>query len=399
MEDRPDAVPALTPFMERLALSLFPDQWPGLSQWVTGGNTDPIKCIPEDLILTFCIQAPPELFQAAGLMPLHLACGSHAAAAAAPLNLPALTCPLIKSAAGRVAPHLKALGKIPLVLPLTCDWTVRFGELAGLFPPGDIPDHVHLLELPRQRRHVQSEARFLSAIKALKDWLEDRIQRKITPRDILRALEDQARAALAFEQLRRRRRRGEIPHLHFALITNALAWSRPGEWTDWTRAYLNERKPTAPSGTPVFLTGSPLVFPNYKLFFLAERAGLSIQADDVCTLERAFNGPVPFRDKSEHALLSALAQRHHTACSCPVFADNRHRMNALVQALEQDGIRGVIFHALKGCHPFDMDAGILERQLKDRGIRFLKIETDYVKEDEQTLLTRLEAFGRSLTKE
>ena len=118
--------------------------------------------------------------------------------------------------------------------------------------------------------------------------------------------------------------------------------------------------------------------------------------DDLCSGGRVFPGAAAYEDGSDYALIRALAERHHKACTCPTFADNDRRLNRLVHTLETKNIRGVVFHVLKGCHPFDMDAGILEERLKEKNVRFLKIETDYVREDEQNIVTRLEAFSRTL---
>ncbi|WP_418599249.1 2-hydroxyacyl-CoA dehydratase [Phascolarctobacterium faecium] len=43
-----------------------------------------------------------------------------------------------------------------------------------------------------------------------------------------------------------------------------------------------------------------------------------------------------------------------------------------------------------------MEAITIERKLKEHGLKFIKIETDYGKEDSQNILTRLEAFKQTL---
>ena len=167
-------------------------------------------------------------------------------------------------------------------------------------------------------------------------------------------------------------------------------------WTRHGKEYLSSTGNRV-SGLPgVYLTGSPVVFPNYKILDLIEQAGMQVMADDICTLERSFSGGIAFEDKSEYALLRALANRYHQGVTCPTFADNERRINAIFNGIGKTSVNGVIFHVLKGCHPYDMEAGLMETQLKKKNIRFLKIETDYVQEDEQNILTRLEAFRRTL---
>jgi benzoyl-CoA reductase/2-hydroxyglutaryl-CoA dehydratase subunit BcrC/BadD/HgdB len=187
-----------------------------------------------------------------------------------------------------------------------------------------------------------------------------------------------------------------VPAIHFAVIANALPYQDIDRWIAHAHGYIHALAPAEKRDPPVFLTGSPIVFPNYKLFNLIENAGMAVAADDICSLERAFAGGVTYEDPSEYALLNALAQRSHKACICPTFADNRKRISAILNVLKKEKIKGIIFHVLKGCHPYDMESGLLETRLKQSGFQFLKIETDYVREDEQNIVTRLEAFRRTL---
>ena len=376
IRNRFDYTEHLEPFINTLGKILFMDEF--------------IDNAKENVIMTPCIQAPLELFHAADVQPFRLACGSFAVQNMAPLHLPALTCPMIKSISGLL--EMNSVSGTPLVIPTTCDWVVKFSELTGLYDTADI----HFMELPHLREAERSSKRWHNEIKIFKNWLEKTIGHKISSKMLLNSIKIHAKASELYNRLINLRRQQVIPSLHFALITNALSYQDIETWMSAVDLYiLNHREPEI--GTvPVFLSGSPIAFPNYKMLTLIENAGMSVAADDLCTMERTFQGSTPYEDTSEFSLLKALAQRYQKACSCPTFADNQRRLNAMVHTLEQHSIKGVIFHVLKGCHPYDMEAGILENQLKHRGIRFLKIETDYVKEDEQNIVTRLEAFKRTL---
>jgi benzoyl-CoA reductase/2-hydroxyglutaryl-CoA dehydratase subunit BcrC/BadD/HgdB len=95
-------------------------------------------------------------------------------------------------------------------------------------------------------------------------------------------------------------------------------------------------------------------------------------------------------------MIDALAQRYHLGCLCPAFADNDRRINNILSPERRGLFRGVVFHVLKGCHPFDLESLVLEGSIKEAGLRFIRLETDYAREDSQTLLTRLEAFRETL---
>lgn len=382
IRSRSDYTKALDPFLDTLARSLFP--------------ADVMADSPKPTVFTTCIQAPLELFHAAGIRPFRLACGSHAACDTAPLHLPALTCPVVKSLSGlmQITPEMS---DARFVIPLTCDWVVRLAQLTGIDQTG----RIHYLDLPRLREDERAADRWLTEIRRLKTVLETIAQKKIRPGDLLTSVRRYARAFHLFGQLTELRRNQALPPVYFALMANALPHMDIDEWIDRARDCTAAFIEADALKTPVFLTGSPILFPNYKLLDLIDGAGMTVAGDDLCTMERVFPGAVTWEDRSEFALLRALSQRHHTACSCPTFADNGRRINALVsaliRALAQSGARGVICHVLKGCHPFDMESGILERAVREKGFRFLRIETDYVKEDEQNLVTRLEAFSRTLT--
>ena len=367
----------LSPFLKSLGRSL---------------NREPLPDKALELnVFSLCVQAPPELFHAAGLPVARLACGSFAARDAAPQHLPALACPMIKSLAGLLS--LEGEGRdLNLVIPTTCDWVVKFAELTGL----DRSGHIHFMELPHLRESETASRRWIQEINSLKSWIENLSGRRISPKQLLASIRVFNKAAVVFEQLLALRRDQGGPGIHFALILNAFGLMNIEAWTGAVHAYIRDQRGPEHRRTPVFLSGSPVVFPNYKMIHLIENAGMYVAGDDVCTLERAFPGATAYKDRSAYSLVQALADRHHKACICPTFADNYRRMDRLVTEVRQHGVKGVIFHVLKGCHPYDMEAGLVEQRLKQEGIRYLKIETDYVKADEQNIVTRLEAFSRSI---
>lgn len=376
---RNDYTPELEPFLEVLKQSLFPAGF--------------FKKNDKPSIVSLCIQAPMELFHAAGVQVYKLACGSYTAQNLAPLHLPALTCPMIKSVAGMLQSDGKLdLKQLKFVVPTTCDWVVKFSELIGIYDTSEI----QFLELPHLRQDEGSSRRFLKEIQQLKQWLATITHKPIGAKMIVQSIQRYAKAWALFSRLIEMKRAQMVPAIHFAVIANALPYQDIDQWIAHARAYIHGLEPAGKIYAPVFLAGSPIVFPNYKLLNLIENAGMAVVADDICSLERAFAGAVTYEDNSEYALLSALAQRNHKACICPTFADNHRRINAILNILKKEKIKGIIFHVLKGCHPYDMESALLETRLKELGFRFLKIETDYVREDEQNIVTRLEAFRRTL---
>ncbi|MBN1931125.1 MAG: 2-hydroxyacyl-CoA dehydratase [Desulfobacterales bacterium] len=378
IRQQPDYISEIEPFLNVLKYSLHPCEFQ--------------QQINSTMVMALCIQAPLELFHAARVRIFKLACGSFAARNMATRSLPALTCPMIKSSTGMLQSQNNFdLNRQYMVFPTTCDWVVKWRELTGMDKR-----QTHYMDLPHLRENEQSSNKWLEELYSLKKWLEAIVKKSITRKDIFKAIKAYMDAFRIFSKLIELRRQQRISSVHFAVITNALTYDNIENWTACTGRYIlypfHEKK----ESIPIFLAGSPIIFPNVKLLTLIEASSMRVAADDICSMERVFPGPACYEDKSEYALMRALSHRYHRACICPTFADNERRLNGMVNVLKNGKIKGVIFHVLKGCHPYDIESVIMENKLKTLGYRFLKIETDYVKEDEQNIVTRLEAFRQTL---
>ncbi|MCP4686814.1 MAG: 2-hydroxyacyl-CoA dehydratase [Desulfobacterales bacterium] len=397
---RADHHPAWDYFLDMLARPLTP----GALQEAVG----------RPLVEHLCNQAPYELFHAMGVHPIRLGSGCFSVGRLVASRVPVLMCPMLKAAAGMTRLHDGApsndaspgVGGAPAlrVAPTTCDWVVKFPEITGA-PPADAPStdapsaRMHFMELPHLRQGEKGQARWLEEIYDLVRFLENRTGRKLKRKILLSSVRTFMRAWSALGSLIELRREGRIAGVWFMAATNSFMLDSVERWTENIHRAMEAVKahPRAPGGQGVYLAGSPIVFPNFKLPELIEAAGMHIRGDDLCTSERIWPGAVCYDDPSRHGLLRALAERYHNACICPTFADNERRINKIFNTLQRRGIRGVIHHVLKGCHPFDIESFDLEPRLKRHGYKFLKIETDYVQEDSRNLLTRLEAFGTMLT--
>ncbi|MDR1165369.1 MAG: 2-hydroxyacyl-CoA dehydratase family protein [Deltaproteobacteria bacterium] len=347
-----------------------------------------------------CLQAPLEIMWAQGFAPLKIYSGSFGAANLTSPRLPALACPTVKAILGETELS-PALVEIPWVLPLTCDWIVKFAETRAIF--GDFPGPVHFLEVPRRKESPRACQRFVAEIYAFSDFLRENggiALKRRNLEDSIRLLEE---IRVVFGELIRLRRKGLVPLIYFSLIAASFFLDRPEKFLDSLREAARHfrekgRESAAPQeGSGVFLSGSPLFFPNLKILHLLERAGLSVLGDDLCSGERIFPRHVEISDPSLDGLVDSLADAYHRGCLCPVFAENERRSAIIKEATLEAAIRGVVFHSLKGCHPYDLDSFPLEEKLRSWGLKFLKIETDYSSEDSQNLLTRLEAFRPTLT--
>jgi benzoyl-CoA reductase/2-hydroxyglutaryl-CoA dehydratase subunit BcrC/BadD/HgdB len=353
------------------------------------------------LVALMCLQAPLELFHALGLQPFKVYGGSHAGARLSSPLLPAIMCPMLRSALGALSvPGLRPEdGWKAFVAPTTCDWVVKIDELFAATGVS-APCPSWRLELPHLKDRPESQERWLEEIYGLKTFLlKTAGLKKLDRKELRRSMEIFQRAWRAFSELTDLKRDGRAPLVWCAAAAGSFFHDEAESWTRRLEAALPgfRKRPRSDGSRPkVFLAGSPVFFPNLKVIRLLEEAGLECVMDDLCSSERVFPGAVFCDDRSEHGLMKALAQRYHQGCLCPTFADNDRRVNNICATAHKRLYSGVVFHVLKGCHPFDLESVSLEGKIKGEGLKFIKIETDYTAEDSQTLLTRLEAFRSSL---
>ena len=382
---RPDYAPGYDYFLRLLEGGIHPDALE--------------KRTGKTALNMFCVQAPLELIHAAGFLPFKIFSGSHAAdALGATGRLPALVCPTLRAVQGMlrlVDTSENSLVRRPWVLPTTCDWIVKLPEMARLARE-DFAPRLHWLELPHLKDSESGRERWLAEIFNLKRFLEKVADRKIDSKNLAASIAVYNRAWEAFTRLEERRREGAVPLVWFLVIANAFFLDAPERWSDAVNALIPLLK-VKDCQRRVFFAGSPVFFPNFKIPHLIEEAGLTVVGDDLCSSGRIFPGVGKMRGTSAYELITALAERYHQGCLCPTFADNDRRVNNILgQAGRDQKFDGVIFHVLKGCHPYDMESCLLEAPIKTKGLKFLRLETDYTAEDSRNLLTRIEAFQQTL---
>ena len=142
----------------------------------------------------------------------------------------------------------------------------------------------------------------------------------------------------------------------------------------------------------ILVTGSPIVFPNFKLPLLIEEMGGALVADETCMGERGAYDPPAIADQSTDGIMRALANKSTRPCTCPTFTDNKRRVYRIMQMLEDYQVQGVIYHVLRGCLVYDYEYQVLEEEMGKLGVPIIRVESDYNEEDVEQLRIRVEAF-------
>ncbi len=377
LKERADYSPELDYFLDILCMQI--------------NGPESMKHYGRPAIGLYCIQVPLELIDAMGFQPVRLINGSLVMHKLSSGLLPVLACPFIKSCVGsfyRGDSIERACDTI--VMPTTCDWNVKMDQAL----PDTIPAF-YSMELPHVKESEKGRKRWFEELIDFKEFLEKRAGHGLKKKDLLQSIDKYNRAWAVFNRLKDMRSEGRLSGTWFIIIANAFLVDRVESWTEHAEQVVEGYKYREHNMPDIFLAGAPVFYPYLKIPELIEEAGMNISGDELCTSERITNCVV-YDDTSRFGLLDALADRYHLACSCPTYSDNDRRLSSILNTMQNNGIRGMVYHMLKGCHPYDMESFYFERTVKEKGIRFLKIETDFSREDRQNILTRLEAFRETL---
>ncbi len=367
------------------------------------GGKDVIKARPgQKVIGTYCVFVPEEIIYAAGAYPVRLCAGSHDSSEVGEDFLPDVACPMVKSEMGLASmPILEFYQRCDLVaLPTSCHWKMKMGEMLEPY------DEVHLLEVPHVKESEAAREYWLQGVKEFQRRVERLTGNRITRRklrDAIRLIQGAQRQVHRFQELRKH---APAPILgRDALeVLNAYFYDEVGPWTQALAKLNDELEQRVKEGTHVapakatrfLLTGSPMVFPNWKVPFIIEDLGGIIVNDEFCTAQRYLSDMVSIDEGTMGDMQHAITERYMLPCSCPTFSNTVERRDRITRLVRDYKVEGVIYHVLKGCNPFDNELKTIEKLLQKQGIPMLKIETDYSPEDVEQLRTRIEAFQETL---
>lgn len=350
------------------------------------------------LIGVLCHTIPLEIIYALGAQPLRLDGGNPALMQVAEEVLPPEVCPLIKSTAAMVMDKTFPASRCAaLIVPAACDAKRKLAELLGDYLP------VFAFALPPEQDAGRYMAMAAEQVRRMGEFLSARLGAKLSRRELLRAIEgNRNRAALVRELQEIRSARPEaFSARDFQLVLQAF-WTGvdPAEWfrracevRDEARTFSPERPRIRPR---LLVTGSPIIWPNFKIFNLIEECGADIVADTLCSGAQAFADPVVVDETSLNSLFRALAARYVFAAVCPCFPSQGRRLARILDLVEQFRVEAVVNYNLRLCQPFDIETYRMAAVLRQKRVPFLNLRTDYSLEDVEQLRVRFEAFLETL---
>jgi benzoyl-CoA reductase/2-hydroxyglutaryl-CoA dehydratase subunit BcrC/BadD/HgdB len=344
------------------------------------------------IIGTFCNFIPLELILASDAVPIRLTTGFQDPILPAEEILPRNFCPLIKSSYGfsvMDSPHFDLVDVI--IVPTTCDGKKKLAEILSEKKPTWVIEVPHTTETPQARQL------WLTEFQLLKKQLEKLTGNKITSKKVQTAIKLVNRKRAVARRLYELRKRSPptIWGRDAMLVTNLSLFDDTKRWTERTEALCNElekHKPVCDASLPrIMVTGSPTVFPTWKIPVLTEESGGVIVMDDICSGSKEMWDPIEASNWSMNDMLIAMADKYlMNTCAC--FTPNFARLNRIIQFANEFKIDGVLYHILLACHIYGMEQLRIEKALDKINIPVLSIETDYSQEDVEQIRTRIEAF-------
>jgi benzoyl-CoA reductase/2-hydroxyglutaryl-CoA dehydratase subunit BcrC/BadD/HgdB len=349
------------------------------------------------VIGTFCVFVPDELILAADAVSVGLCAGAEFGFEESEKLLPRNTCSLIKSFFGfkmtGVCPFVEASDMV--VGETTCDGKKKAYEIFK-----DLQPNLYVMEVP-QMKGPQDKALLKSEYLRFRERLESLTGVKIDAdrlRKGIAAVNDRRRALHRLAALRAADP-APISGLDGLLVNQVAFYDDPARFTesvnkvcDELEARISDGVGVASKGAPrILIAGCPMAVPNWKLPSIIETSGGVIVGEESCVGERGTRNLVDESAADLEALIDAIVDRYFQI-DCAIFTPNESRMEHVEQMATEYKADGVILYSLQFCSPYTIEAFSLERQLREKGIRCMKIDTDYSQEDVGQLRTRVEAF-------
>ncbi|MDE7245150.1 MAG: 2-hydroxyacyl-CoA dehydratase family protein [Oscillospiraceae bacterium] len=339
---------------------------------------------------------PEELIYALDIRPYWILGGSLQTGAWAGDMAPRDADPVSRSMLGTLL-GLEHLSHDALVLlPIVSDSTRKLAYLlrrAGW--------KVHTIDIPPVKSEW-AEKEYVRQIELCAEAISNHTGKRLTRR----ALRESAELAAEARQEMRRflQITDEKPNLLSAPWRMLILFSFycVGNIRRWTEllAKLNERMAAdrvyrrSESSGDVLLMGSPVYFPNYKIPFLLQDAGLRIRKHLDYTTEKFLHAPAP-EDARYMTLTDLAVQFYQTDCS-GAYAKNDTLQEAVANALSDGDISGVVYCVLKGQIEYDFELERVETLCNELNIPVFRLETDYNQQDVEQLRIRMEAFSEML---
>ncbi|HUU01843.1 MAG TPA: 2-hydroxyacyl-CoA dehydratase family protein [Myxococcota bacterium] len=347
------------------------------------------------LVGQVCNFVPDELVLAAGGVPIRLDDGCSATVRRGARRLQAEVCCALRALMGRVDDDDDPMAAADLlVIPTSCDGKKKLGGLLSG------RHEVFNLELPQTNQGERARSAWLSEMRRLTRRIEKLCGRRVTRRS-LRAAIEHVNERVALVRRMNELRKSARPPVNGAdalLVMQAGFLADPDWWTEKTAVLLGELEQRAADGSGsrprarILLTGSPVLWPDFKLPLLLLECGADIVADELCSGSERLRHPVVVDEWTTDGLIRAAGERVLLPSTCPCLVGSDGRTDRLRELVESHSVDGIVHHTQRLCQLFDLDEPGLAGSFAESGLPWLSINTEFGPEDTGRLRTRIEAL-------
>lgn len=350
---------------------------------------------------TMCIQIPSEIIYALDGVPIRLCNGFYTDDEIGSDLMPQKACPLIKATVGHFASG-NFTDKPDIVFsPTTCDQKTKAGTTIESFGYKLID-----IDFPRTKESEASREYWRRSVKQFAVELSKFQGKKLTKTNLKNAIKKIGYAQSLYHKLSEFKKNEIVPILGMDvfLVTNAFFFDKIDNWIEATEKLISELEirakekitVTGKSSPRIIYTGSPPIFPNYKIPQIIEESDGIIVADETCSSNRMFNDMVAVDEWNIYDMMDSISDKYLKACTCPIFTKNEDRIRRVTQLAREYKADGVIYQAFAGCTVYEMEQKSVLEAMEKEGIPILYLESDYSPSQGGQLSTRVEAFIESL---
>ncbi|MBI4772862.1 MAG: 2-hydroxyacyl-CoA dehydratase [Deltaproteobacteria bacterium] len=341
------------------------------------------------VIGVFPAQYPKEILWAFGLVPAEI-WDPKLRTTEAGQHLQPYTCSV-----ARLGLELVLQGKCDFVsgflFPHTCDSIQNLGSMIHDFVRPEVP--CHFFYHPKAPYGPHSNTYYMEQLRKLVLEL-GRFYGPLDRDNLHSALVSSNRVRKAQLELRELRAKSRLPvsNVEYYRVLRLGEFLLPEDYLRELEVLKLQASDSAKGLKKVVVSG---VLPNPEgLLEILDGIGLHIAADDFLSIGRRWS---PFLDTSLEDPFESLAKSYFSMPPCSTKGSSvEDRLAHQVELVEVTGAKAVIFWITKFCETELFDVPFLMKELKDRGIEGLSVETELHQSTFGQLVTRLEAFSELL---
>jgi bcr-type benzoyl-CoA reductase subunit C len=340
-----------------------------------------------------CYFAPPEILEAAGVVPFRIRGDVREPVARADAYVEPYGCPFVRNSF-----ELAVAGRYDfldgVVMSHACDSVQRMYGIWTHYKP---PAWSHMVNVPHTATEA-SERFFRRELEFFRERVAAFASQPVDDRALAGAIATYNRTRLLTEELYALRK-ADPPLISGSELLEVLIAGTGLPAAEFeallgeVRDEVTARPPTtAPGGARLLFYGC--INDDVTLIRLIEECGARVVMDDTCIGARGLLGQVP----EDGDPLEGFVRYYFRGFQCPrtYRGADLSRFDYLTEAARQYGAHGLVLYILSFCDPHKFDLVDLRRYLDQAGLPSLVLEDDYTLANLESMRTRIQAFTEML---